>query len=111
MPHPPVRETRKLRRAWDRDRHPNAWYAYVKWCARKKKIISKAKRTEFRRAVAEAAESQEGVWKLAKWAREKRDKPKEIPRMPTLKEGDRVATSFEEKIDAQGRFFPPRTLT
>ena len=66
---------------------------------KKKKIIDKIKRHEFRKNIEKVTGDSQGLWRLAKWAREKSQSPREIPKMPPLKYGDQVAHTFEEKID------------
>ena len=75
---------------------------------KKKKIIDKIKRHEFRKNIEKVTGDSQGLWRLAKWAREKSQSPREIPKMPPLKYGDQVAHTFEEKIDMlKEAFFPP----
>ena len=103
-----VAEARRLRREWSRTHQQQAWENYNEACKKKKKVIAHAKKTDFRRAVAAAAESRDGIWKLAKWARDKSDKPKEIPRLPTLMHEGKTATTFDEQIAMfKEVFFPP----
>ena len=59
-------------------------------------------------AVAEAAKDRTGIWKIAKWAREKSMLPREVPKLSTLSKGGRIAESFDEKVLMfKDTFFPP----
>ena len=53
----------------------------------KKKIIRKEKRATFRRDLHELRDQPEGIWKLAKWGKERSFKPPEPPRYPPWREG------------------------
>ena len=49
-----------------------------------------------------------GLWRLAKWAKDKSEKPREIPKMPSLTRDDQIASTFEEKTEMlKQKFFPP----
>lgn len=103
-----VAETRRLRRVWSASRDLQDLNAYIKMCDKKKKIISKAKKKEFRLAVAEAAGDRMNIWKIAMWAREKSMLPKEVPKLPTLAKDGRKAETFDEKVQMfKEAFFPP----
>jgi len=52
----------------------------------KKKIIHRAKTAQFRKDVHEAATGKQGIWKLARWAKEKSHLPPEPPIVPPLYE-------------------------
>ena len=52
----------------------------------KKKIIHRAKTAQFRKDVHEAAIGKQGIWKLARWARQKSHLPPEPPIVPLLYE-------------------------
>ena len=46
--------------------------------------------------------------RLAKWAKDKSDQTREIPKMPNLVRDDQVAETFEEKSDMlKQKIFPP----
>ena len=80
-----TRETRKMRRFWSSSRHLDDWKAYMKSNDKKQKIIQKAKTLSFRKEISKAFESPLGIWKLARWAKDKSQKPREIPKMPPLR--------------------------
>lgn len=94
-----VKDARKARRKWNEDHTEESWEAFGEACKVKKKIIARAKRGEFRRNMREATESPEKIWKLARWAKNKSHAPKEIPKMPTLCDGEQSAITFDEKIN------------
>src|SRR5436190_4314811 len=52
----------------------------------KKKVIHRAKTAQFRKDVHEAATGKEGIWKLARWAKERSHLPPEPPIVPPLYE-------------------------
>ena len=103
-----TKETRRLRRAWTNSRDLSDWITYTKSNHRKQKIIQKAKRLSFRKEIEKATESPMGLWRLAKWAKDKSEKPREIPKMPSLTRDDQIASTFEEKTEMlKQKFFPP----
>lgn len=75
---------------------------------KKQKIIKKAKAIFFRTQISRATESAQGIWQLAKWAKDMSGKPKEVPKMPPLEFEGCIANSFMEKTDMLKKtFFPP----
>jgi exonuclease III len=73
--------------------------------------IQRASTLAFREGVHKASMSSAGVWKLAKWGREKSMLPREVPKFPALKTrtGQKTQT-FEGKVETLRRvFFPPPT--
>ena len=103
-----IRETRKLRRSWSSSRHMDDWKAYMKSNDKKQKIIRKAKMLSFRKEISAVTESPLGIWKLARWAKDRSQKPREIPKMPPLRHGGQTAETFEEKAEMlKAKFFPP----
>ena len=49
-----------------------------------------------------------GLWRLAKWAKDKSEKPRKVPKMPSLTRDDQIASTFEEKTEMlKQKFFPP----
>ena len=103
-----TRETRKLRRFWSSSRHLDDWKAYMKSNDKKQKIIQKAKTLSFRKEISKATESPLGIWKLARWAKDRSQKPREIPKMPPLRYEGQTAETFEEKAEMlKAKFFPP----
>ena len=102
------KETRRLRRVWSNFRDISDWRIYTKSNHREQKIIQKAKRLSFRKEIEKATKSPTGLWRLAKWAKDKSDQTREIPKMPNLVRDDQVAETFEEKSDIlKQKFFHP----
>jgi hypothetical protein len=66
-------ETKRLKRVHSRHHTEETWEAYRAAGIHKARIISKALRTAHRNRIERAAESPESFWKLAKWARTRRD--------------------------------------
>jgi hypothetical protein len=64
-----VKATRRARRKYNRTREEEDWKLYREMADRKGKILYKAKQEEFRQRMQEAGESQDGIWKIAKWAK------------------------------------------
>ncbi len=75
----------------------------------KVRTIRKAKALAFREGVYKASLKPTGVWRLARWGREKSGKPKELPQFPAIK--DRTggkAIDFDGKVRALRKtLFPP----
>jgi len=72
-------------------------------------VIRKAKALAFREGVHKASLKPTGVWRLARWGRERSGKPKELPQFPAIKDGTgEKATDFDGKVKALRRtLFPP----
>ena len=103
-----TKETRRLRRVWTNSRDLSDWLTYTKSNHRKQKVIQKAKRLSFRKEIEKATESSMGLWRLAKWAKDKGEKTRELPKMPNLIKDGQIASTFEEKTDMlKQKFFPP----
>jgi hypothetical protein len=104
-----VKEERRLRRCWVTTSDERARIERLEKSQEKKKLISYEKRKAFRQDIHDAAESSEGVWRLAKWARTKglADKGPELPTMPPLEYSEGTASTFEDKVLALSqRFYP-----
>ena len=103
-----TKETRRLRRVWTNSRDLSDWITYTKSNHRNQKVIQKAKRLSFRKEIEKATESSMGLWRLAKWAKDKSEKTRELPKMPNLIKDGQIASTFEEKMDMlKQKFFPP----
>ena len=75
---------------------------------KKQKIIQKAKRLNFYQEVDKVTESSQGLWKLAKWAKNKSQSAREIPKMPPLILNGQTTSTFKEKSEMlKSTFFPP----
>ena len=76
----------------------------------KNSIIDKAKTLDFRQGVHKASKTPAGVWKLAKWGRERSMLPKELPQFPSLRDSatKSMVSTFEGKVKIlRETFFPP----
>jgi len=75
----------------------------------KVRTIRKAKALAFREGVHKASLKPTGVWRLARWGREKSGKPKALPQFPAIKDGTGgKATDFDGKVRALRKtLFPP----
>ena len=103
-----VKEARLKRKTWNATHSQQSWDDFVAACKRKKRIIAKMKRNEFRTGMREATESSDKIWRLVRWAKDKSHAPREIPKMPTLCANGVEAKTFEEKIDMlKSYLFPP----
>ena len=103
-----VKDTRRLRRACSARGDIDAWWKYTKKKKEKKKAIANEKRKYFRQEIAKAAEDQRGIWKLARWAKDKSHLPRELPQFPPLKNQGGTATTYQDNIDVlKNHFFPP----
>ena len=82
------------------------WHAGRK---RRDKVLRKAKALHFRDGVHKASQSPQGVWKLAKWARDESTKPRPLPQFPPLKDRDnKIQSTFDGKVAVlRNAFFPP----
>ena len=75
----------------------------------KVRIIRKAKTFSFRESVHKASLKSTGVWKLAKWERQRSGKSREFSQFPAIKdENGGKARHFEDKVKTLRRvLFPP----
>ena len=97
-----AREYRKSRS----DRTEKAWKDSIR---ERNRIFKKAKALHFRKSVHESAESKKGIWNLAKWAKDRSQEPKPLPKFPSLKKrSGELASKFEDKVTVlRETFFPP----
>jgi len=100
-------ETRRAKRRWKRYHTAETEEAFRNARARKKKVLRKHKMEEHRARVTEAAATDHGIWRIAKWAKMRNDKTKTSRKIPTLVEGDFFAESTADKLRILGdSFFP-----
>ena len=111
-----VRETR--RKYYDMLREATQESEEIHRHARSRKVatIRRAKQKEFREHIANATSTPQGVYRLAKWARLKAGRPRELPQLPQLvakrrnESGETVTVKFNtlpEKLNAlREKFFP-----
>lgn len=80
---------------------------YLRTCNKKKRTIVKVKNREFKKGIAETTDSMEGLWELAKWAKNKSPLPKELPKMPLLHSNGMTTNTFEKKKEMLKEVFFP----
>lgn len=75
---------------------------------KKRNTVRKAKQRFFRLQIHEASNSTDGIWKLARWAKDKSLTPPPLPQFPDLQDFQgAVASTFEEKVELfKDTFFP-----
>ena len=78
---------------------PEDWEAYRVAKRVKKKTIKREETLFYRRQLAEVTSTETGLWRLAKWAKNKSHLHKELPQFPPLRHGDLTTTTFNDKID------------
>lgn len=103
-----IKLSRRLRRRYNAARTEQAWEAFTRARNKKGNVIAKAKRTEFRQRMREAGESQEKLWRTAKWARQRSQGIFTQASFPTLYRNG--ATASEPKAKAEllrDCHFPP----
>jgi hypothetical protein len=103
-----VNDARKARRAYTKYQTTEAWEEYVHTKNRKGKIIAKAKRDDFRQHMHQAGQSQEGLWRIARWASQRAKGATQHVSIPTLKRGEREAHDPHSKAEMlKDVHFPP----
>lgn len=98
-------EARRLRRKAKRARTEESWEQYKRARNRKARLIDKALKTAHRERVETASESIEGLWKVAKWAKNSSPRPSYVP---LLRNQDKnLRDGIKGKINVlKGTFFP-----
>lgn len=97
---------RRLRRRYQRERTPEAWEAYRRARNHKAKPIRKTLRNHHRRKVKEATNSLEGLWKIARWARNREPRTTLVP--PLQRPDGSIETEVPGKLEMfKQAFFPP----
>ncbi|KAF4210539.1 hypothetical protein CNMCM5878_004249 [Aspergillus fumigatiaffinis] len=101
-----VKLTRLYRRVYTDTHTDDDWIAYTKVRNRKGKVISQSLQRGHRRRVQQTVgQGPRGMWRIAKWARNREGQAGIIP---TLRLGDRVAETAEQKVNLlREAFFPP----
>lgn len=101
------REVQQLRRRWQQTRLEEDYEVYRQACNRKGRQIRKTLRNTHRQRVESASESQDGLWKLVKWAKNRHDtSPASTP--PLVKPDGGLAQRPQEKAEVlRQTFFPP----
>ena len=98
-------EARRLKMRAKCVRTEELWEQYRRARNRKARLINKAPKNAHREQVETASESIEGLWKVAKWA--KNSSPR-LLYVPVLRnKGGNLEDEMEEKVDVlKGTFFP-----
>ena len=105
---PEVKRCRRLHSIACTTRRPEDWATFRDAQAHKKRLITKARRDEFRQATAEACGREADMWRLARWARHRSHLPAAPPGIPPLARGDgSTATTTEEKEEVLVQAFFP----
>jgi hypothetical protein len=97
---------RRLRRQYQRIRTPEAWEAYRRARNHKARLIRKTLRDYHRNRIKEATKSTDGLWKLARWARNRGPHSIFIP--PIQRPDGQMKTETTKKLELfKQAFFPP----
>jgi hypothetical protein len=97
---------RRLRRRYQVTRQDADWEAYRQARNHKSRLIKKTLRDTHQARVREAASSQDEIWKLARWARNRRPKQPFTP--PLSKPDDDKEHDHQAKAGMfRAAFFPP----
>ncbi|KAF4227803.1 hypothetical protein CNMCM8980_005984 [Aspergillus fumigatiaffinis] len=97
---------RRLRRRYQRQRTAEAWEAYRQARNRKARLIRKTLRDYHRARIKEATNSSDGLWKLAKWARNREPRTTFVP--PLERPDGQMETDATKKLELfREAFFPP----
>jgi hypothetical protein len=99
-------EARRLRRQYQELRTPEAWEAYRRARNHKARLIRKTLRAFHRTRVREATTTEQGLWQLAKWARNREPRTTYIP--PLQRPDGKMETEAMQKMELfRQTFFPP----
>ena len=98
-------QARRLRRRYQELRTEQTWEEYREARNLKGRLIKKLLRKNHRERVQKATESPQGLWKLAKWAKNKEQRQ---PYTPPLKDSQgKMRTELEDKVEIlKNSFFP-----
>jgi ribonuclease HI len=100
-------EVQQLRRRWQRTRHDDDYEAYRQARNRKGRLVQKTLRNTHRQRVEEASTTQDGLWKLVKWAKNRHNISAACT-PPIAKPDGTLADRPEEKAEIlRQSFFPP----
>ena len=96
---------RRLRRKYQRTRLQSDWEAYRQARNHKGRLIKKTLRDAYRTRVQEETATQGGLWKLARWARNRGPRQ---PFTPPLQNGEELEFDHRAKAEIfRATFFPP----
>lgn len=102
-----VKEARREKRRWKRERSIESWETYQSARNRKRNVLRKHKTDEHRQRVVEASETPNGLWKIAKWAKARTSNSQANTRLPPLLMEGQIANTTDEKIHTLSlSFFP-----
>lgn len=97
---------RRLRRQYQRRRTPEAWEAYRRAKNLKARLTRRTLRDYHRARIKEATNSPDGIWKLAKWARNREPRTTFVP--PVQRPDGQTETDTTKKLVLfREAFFPP----
>ena len=99
-------EAQRLRRQWQETRLPEDREAYQQSLKRKRTILRQAGSAEFHRMIEETAATESGLWKLARWSRNRATIPGRIPPLRTA-EGIKATTTDDKARAFKEIFYPP----
>ena len=108
-----VKMTRKLRRAWKLERTEEAWEEFRKSRNLKARLIKKTLAHSFHRCVEEVTQSDQGLWKIAQWAKRRANKERNYSYTPALQGTGGLVTETQSKIELfkQTFYTPPKLAT
>jgi hypothetical protein len=103
-----VRTERQARRQWQVTRQDTDWQLLQQAAQTKASVVVRAKQVHWRTTIHEASTSNEGIWKIAKWARTKSYLPPVYKQLPELQASNgSTAILPQAKADALAeRFYP-----
>jgi exonuclease III len=101
-----IKQTRRYRRIYTETHTNDDWTAYTKARNRKGKVVSKSLQRGHRKRVQQTVDlGPQGMWRIAKWARNRGGQAGIIP---TLRQEGRTAETAEQKVNLlRETFFPP----
>lgn len=103
-----VKNTRKARREFTRNPSLLTWQNFVQQRNQKGKVLTKAKREDFRKTMQDAATKPQGIWKIVRWARQRSQGQTTQISFPTLKQGMYEAKDAKSKAELlRDTCFPP----
>jgi len=106
---PLVRQVRILHRRAMMSGNPADWDLFHEAQRAKASAVRRAKRDQFRQAVQETCNAN-GLWRLARWARQRSHLPAAPPGIPPLETAGGQANTTLDKEEALAQaFFPPLT--
>lgn len=100
-------EVQQLRRRWQRTRQDDDYEAYRQARNKKGRIIQKNLRSTHRHRIAEASNSQTGLWSLVKWAKNRHSASSACTPALAKPNGELVQRPEEKAELLRQAFFPP----